>query len=301
MKFGKLSNIDHVDFTLPPDPIRTKELLKNLSDSQSIELYFGCPAWSCKEWIGKIYPKGSKPKEFLQLYAQHFNTIELNTTHYRIPDSTTIARWKSLVSETFKFCPKIPQQISHRNDFGASFQTVQQFYEAVAPLEENLGTTFMQLSPYFNPTKMSSLEKFIKSFPKELPLAIEFRHEDWFNEGGLEVFELLASENIGTVITDVAGRRDVLHQQLTTKIATIRFVGNELHVTDYSRIDAWANLLKNWTSQGLQHIYFFLHEPEDILCPELAVYFVRKMNEALELKLSAPKLLPKIVQGSLFS
>jgi uncharacterized protein YecE (DUF72 family) len=105
---------------------------------------------------------------------------------------------------------------------------------------------------------------------------------------------------ISTVITDVAGRRDVLHQRLTTSIAMIRFVGNGLHPTDYSRVDDWIDRCLQWLDAGLQTLYFFVHEPDNKFSPELVKYFIQHLNEKGDFSLTMPRISPQPVQGSLF-
>jgi len=136
------------------------------------------------------------------------------------------------------------------------------------------------------------LEHFITNFPKHIPLAIELRHESWFNNevAFLSVFDLFERNNITTIITDVAGRRDVLHQRLTTNSVLIRFVGNNLHSTDYERIDEWVNRLKVWFENGLNSVYFFTHEPDNLLAPELARYLFEKVEENCDATTRGPDL-----------
>ena len=94
----------------------------------------------------------------------------------------------------------------------------------------------------------------------------------------LLLLDLLAEHNAGTVITDVAGRRDVLHLGLSSHCAMIRFVGNSLHPTDYLRIDRWLDLLVQWMSEGLREIYFFSHQPDNILSPEICIYLIEQLE-----------------------
>lgn len=281
MEFGKLKDISTVDFQLPDDPEGTKRFLKSLprSDKKPV-IYIGCTGWSMKEWVGKIYPKGAKPVDFLKYYAEQFNTIELNTTHYRIPTDDTVANWKAGTTDDFRFCPKIPQIISHSSDLGYESGNVQAFCQSIGLLKEKLGCCFLQLPPFFGSNKLNLLEHFIKDFPQHLPLAIELRHESWFNEKSSfeAVFELFENYNISPVITDVAGRRDVLHLRLTTNTVLIRFVGNNLHPTDFQRIDQWVGRIKTWLENGLSTIYFFAHEPENLLAPDLAFYLFKQIE-----------------------
>ncbi len=99
---------------------------------------------------------------------------------------------------------------------------------------------------------------------------------------------MLEQYHVSTVITDVAGRRDVLHQRLTTPSVIIRFVGNDLHETDFSRIDEWVEKLKTWFALGLHEVYFFTHEPDNIHAPRLAKYLHDKIKGSFEAIVRGP-------------
>ena len=290
MKFGKLTDISGVDFTLPEDHPQTTAVLAKAVDPFE-QLYFGCPAWGCKDWVGKIYPPKTKQTDFLNYYAKQFTTIELNTTHYRIPTEEMVLKWNEKVGANFRFCPKIPQSISH---FGGNLRNVDhlvdQFAVSINLMDRYLGICFMQLPPHFSAKYAQNLIQFINNFP--LPLSIEFRHPDWFSdiEEAEEVYKVMEEKQVATVITDVAGRRDVCHMRLTSSTAVIRYVGNDLHPTDFSRLDGWMDRLSSWRDQGLKAVYFFLHEPDDVHCPELAQEFIAKVNDCLKLGLKKIRL-----------
>lgn len=283
MKFGKLADISQVNFSLPEDPASTKAILANLSESKQANLYIGCTGWSMKEWVGHVYPKTAKAKDYLKHYAQQFNTIEHNTTHYRIPNFETVQKWRTESTADFKFCPKIPQAISHSSDMGLNDGKLKAFCESIQQLEEKMGCCFMQLPPYFGADRLKKLAVFLENFPTHIPLAVEVRHESWFNNSEVtqSLASLLLERNHAFVITDVAGRRDVLHQQLTNSTAMIRFVGNNLVPSDYSRIDEWVLKLKDWFARGIRDVYFFTHEPDNLQAPELAKYLVEKAIEVI--------------------
>lgn len=304
MKFGKLDNVDQVDFTLPVDPEGTTRFLAQLSPIENPNIYFGCTGWSMKEWIGSVYPTGTKTKEYLHYYSRQFNTIEFNTTHYRIPDPDTVTRWKEESDKDFRFCPKIPQNISHRNDLSIGSGLITQFCDNISGLDEKLGCCFMQLPPYFGYDRIKILERFLESFPEIIPLAIEVRHQSWFEkvEHIEALAQLLEKYNRSTCITDVAGRRDVLHQRLTNTTAMIRFVGNGLHPTDYTRIDDWVIKIDEWLKAGINEIYFFAHEPDNVLSPKLCAYLSSQINEKTNYEVEVPNLeaKPRNNQISLF-
>jgi uncharacterized protein YecE (DUF72 family) len=303
MKFGKLENVDGVDFTMPKDPKRTTELLASLPALKGKpKVYFGCTGWSMKEWVGDYYPKGTKTANYLDEYAKQFNTIELNTTHYRIPKADLIERWVEKTPKNFRFSPKIPQSISHSNELGLNNGYIEMFAEVIQLMGERLGVSFMQLPPSFGPQKLPILEQFFQRFPlKQVPLALEVRHDDWLKDktAAKELWDLAQQYKVSTVMSDVAGRRDALHMELTTPVAMIRFVGNDLHPTDYKRVDAWVERLKYWFDQGLETVYFFHHQPDNILAPDMTEYFVRQINAVCDLNLRVPEKY-KDAQMSLF-
>ena len=107
------------------------------------------------------------------------------------------------------------------------------------------------------------------------------------------------SNKITTIITDTAGRRDLLHMNLTTPKAFIRFVGAN-HKTDYSRIDEWVNRLINWKNNGVEEISFFLHQNIEIESVKLAAYLIKKINQQLTTTYKAPNTLEDSQQMSLF-
>ena len=292
MEFGKVTDITDLDFSLPEDRQETAFLLRGVTDGQKNlpHIYIGCTGWAMKEWVGWVYPKGCKSTEYLHYYSRQFNTIEMNTTHYRIPTASDVEKWRRESADDFRFAPKMLQTVSHSKTLGYGTGLTTQFCEAIQGLEEKLGICFMQMPPHFQFSDLGIFEKYISKFPKNIPLAVELRHEAWFsNEKQFKtVFDMLENYGISTVITDVAGRRDVLHQRLTTPTAVVRFVGNDLHSTDYSRIDEWVVRLKSWFEQGLKEVYFFTHEPDNLKAPTLAKYLHDKINESFAAVLRGP-------------
>jgi uncharacterized protein YecE (DUF72 family) len=131
---------------------------------------------------------------------------------------------------------------------------------------------------------------FLNSWDRKLPLHIEMRHPGWFetNTSADDLYKLLRKLKIGTVITDVTGRRDVLHRCLTTRTAFIRFDAHDLDPTDFTRIDEWAQRIKTWIDAGLEQVYFFPHTLAKYLNPELSNYFIERMDDlcGLDLKLA---------------
>ena len=177
------------------------------------------------------------------------------------------------------------------------------FCEAILQLDNNLGISFLQLSPYFQPRQRRNLELFLKRLPQKMPVAVEFRHADWFQNQNFwqDTIKMLRELEVATVITDVAGRRDVLHQTLSQSTLVLRFVGNGLHKTDYLRADEWVSKIAEWRNKGLQNAFVYIHcGGTNDFAPELTHYWISKINEKCATSVALPKILPRVVQGSLF-
>jgi uncharacterized protein YecE (DUF72 family) len=306
MDFGRLPTLNGLDLSLPPDdPATLRVLRRTARQGTSPIIRLGAPTFANKPWLGSYYPAGTKDANLLQFYSRLFPTLELNSTHYGLPDASTIARWRQLTPPSFRFCPKLPQQISH--DFGLGPMAdplVREFGQWLLLLGDRVGHPFLQLPPTFGPTQFPSLERFIsiyKDAAPEMPLAVELRHPLWFSsqQARDSVFSMLEAMGITAVISDVAGRRDVLHLRLTTAVAFIRFNAHNLHPTDYTRIDAWVERLTNWYSEGLQELYFFVHQPDIRHTPVLLQYLTEQLNTRLGLRLPIPRPIQP-VQGRLF-
>lgn len=304
MDFGRVDFIQAIRFELPPDALGTVRVLEAAGQVAYLkpQVYVGCPTWNNKPWLGSYYPARAKAGDQLEFYSKQFNTIELNTTHYRIPDAETVNRWRDTVTPNFTFCPKLPQVISHELQLNNSEALTQNFCGSLKGLGEHLGYSFLQLPPTFGPSQLDTLLRYLDNFPRGFPLALELRDEEWFRQYSPTeaLWSLLESYNLATVITDVAGRRDVLHMRLTNATAFVRFVGYGLHPSDYTRIDDWVARLKSWFDLGLQKLYFFIHQQDINHAPVLISYFLDKLNQTCGIALDKPKVIPQPVQGRLF-
>ncbi|MFY0255879.1 DUF72 domain-containing protein [Chitinophaga sp. 30R24] len=293
MDFGRVppDELPDIDFKLPAEPIYNKKVLNGKREKQPL-VYVGCAKWGRKEWIGKIYPKGTREADFLREYIHHYNSIELNATHYRIYGPDTIAKWDAQAQgQDFKFCPKVPQSISHFSNLVNAGDRTTAFLEGVLAFGQHLGPIFLQLSDKFGPAKRAYLYEYLASLPLDLQFFLEVRHPQWFEDEAIriELFEKLRELKVGAVITDTAGRRDVAHMHLTVPKIFIRFVGNSLHPTDYTRIDDWTNRIRYWLDKGLQEVYFFMHMHNEATSPELTVYLADKLEAVCGLHIKKPQ------------
>lgn len=284
MEFGKLSNVDQVDFTLPSDPERNKQILSQ-SVRSDLEIYLGGAKWGRKDWVGKLYPTGTKAADYLTHYGKHFNSIELNATHYNMFGNDLVSKWAGMVGNDFKFCPKIHQLISHRYRLKNALAKTEEFLDIMAHFGEKLGTIFLQMHANFRNNKFEDLQEYLESFPKGFRLAVELRHEEWFDQ---PLFDLLERLEMPLIITDTAGERQLIHNRITCNEVFVRFVGNNMHPSDQTRINDWLDRIEVWKEQGLEKIWFFIHQHDELYTPELANYTAQKMNERFGTTLKVP-------------
>ncbi len=286
MQFGKVEYPEQIDFTLPEDHPDTSKVL-NKARTSDLSVYVGCAKWNRQDLKG-FYPRGTKDE--LEYYSRQFNSIELNATFYRIFGKDQFKKWYDKTPEGFRFFPKLVQNISHFKRLNDDVQPyVDEYLSSALHLKEKLGTIFLQMHGNFAPKNFDRVIKFIEKWPKEIKLAVEFRHTDWFNNEVIakELYNLLEENNVTNSITDTAGRRDLLHMRLTNDEAFIRYVGAN-HETDYSRLDDWIKRLKTWKDLGINHIHFFVHQNVEKESPLLSKYFITKLNEQLNTELSLP-------------
>ncbi|WP_262151972.1 DUF72 domain-containing protein [Chryseobacterium foetidum] len=287
MKFGQVEDPSKIDFTLPKDHSRTKEILKqNKKGLENISI--GCAKWNKTDLKG-FYPKGTKDE--LGYYSTQFNSIELNATFYGMPTSEQVLTWKEKTPADFKFFPKITNTVSHFRRLLNIDDVVTQFATAVLNFDEKLGMVFLQLHDNFKPKDYERLEQFVNKWPKEVPLAIELRNTEWFSDEEIfdKICQLFEDNNITNIIVDTAGRRDMLHMRLTTPTAFIRYVGAN-HESDYERLDDWLKHLTKWKKEGLQNLYFFVHQNLEKASPLLSAHLIEEMNKEWKTDIHIPKL-----------
>jgi len=291
MQFGKTDNPEEIDFTLPKDHADTKAVLSKSKLAKDFTVYVGCAKWN-KTDLKNFYPKGTKDE--LAYYSTQFNSIELNATFYKSPSKDQVETWKDKATADFKFFPKIPNTISHFKRLIGVETVTEEFCDAVVLFEEKLGMCFLQMHDNFKPKDIDRLDIFLKKFPKSIPLAVELRNEEWYLDKnvGDALHEILVKNKKTFVLVDTAARRDIMHMRLTSDKAFIRYVGAN-HESDYARLDDWVKRIKTWRKEGLNELYFFVHQNVELESPLLSAYFIEKMNKAFDLDIAVPQTLTK--------
>jgi len=258
--------------------------------------YIGCPMWGYKEWIGNFFPARTPAHDFLRIYSRKMNTVEGNTIFYALPSAETIARWRQETPSTFRFCPKVSRSISHQPNLEKSRDETLLFVERMRGLEPQLGPTFLQLPPSFNPSQLSQLEAFLNFWPTDVRLAVEVRHADFYKEPHASILNsLLAQHNVARVMMDTRPIRtgSAEEQQLlqarerkpnlplqittTTDFTMLRYIGHPRMEVNEPLLDGWAQQIGQWLKEGTT-VYAFCHCPFEKHSPEICAALHQRVD-----------------------
>ncbi|MDQ8185440.1 DUF72 domain-containing protein [Pelagicoccus sp. SDUM812002] len=275
--------------------------------SKHLPYFLGCPAWSNREWIGKVFRTGTDTNNLLREYSRVFNTVEANTLFYALPPMATVERWMAESADGFRFAPKFPKAISHERRLSGADEENKAFFKVLEALShgDKLGVSFLQLPPSFNINNLDTLREYLKSLPGDFPYAIEPRHISFYdgadNERRLD--DLLENQGIDKVVFDTRPlwssepdekerkARERKPQMPVRQIALgkhpiIRFVGKNKVEKNEIFIKEWASVINKWILEGKKP-YLFGHAGDDAFAPFVA----RRLH--LQLKRINP-LLPEL-------
>lgn len=296
MKFGQVDNPAEIDFVIPKDDPNSIKLLNKNKPKDKPQIFIGCAKWNRQD-LKNFYPRGTKDE--LAYYSTQFNSIEMNATFYRIFPREQVTTWKEKTPDGFKFFPKVPQLISHIKRLNEAEDLVEEYCDSIRCFEEKLGAVFLQMPDNFKPQHLERVIKFVEYWPKDIPLSVELRNTAWFSDESIakEIYQLFETNGVMNILTDTAGRRDLMHMRLTSPNAFIRWVGAN-HSTDYQRLDDWFDRIKSWIDAGLNNLYFFVHQNLEQESPFLSAQLIKQINEKLDYNLTIPK--AQSAQASLF-
>lgn len=262
---------------LPPldkDPLR-------VASSEPVTVILGAPVWGCVGWRGTLYPEKARVQDFLKHYSEALPAIELNATFYGIPTRERLEKWAEQTPPNFHFCPKVPRGVSHSNDLTTRLEVFDRFWKEFEVLGDRWGISFLQLPETFDTRSMKTLERVLQLKPEKASLAIEFRHPSWFDEHALipEAKGLLEFLGCSATISDTLAKRHTLHQSFLGREVMVRFLGTEDPVSDMERLEHWASRLEEISSEGVERVYFFVHQPHEEFAAETLARFSDRLAE----------------------
>ncbi len=216
--------------------------------------FIGTSGWHYDDWRNRFYPEKLPKAKWLEFYARHFPTVELNNSFYRLPSETAFANWRDLSPSSFTFAVKVSRFITHIKRLKNSEEAVENFIKRARILGEKLGPLLYQLPPNMHRND-ETLESFLYSLPEEMKHVIEFRHQSWLAE---EVFEILHKYRAGLCVFDMPSFTCPL--LATADFAYIRFHGSEDLYSSYYSDEALADWAKRIADLAINldtvYIYF---------------------------------------------
>jgi len=232
-----------------------------------MRFFVGTSGYSYKEWKGSFYPEKLPAKEMLSFYAQRFSTVEINNTFYRMPAPSVLESWATQVPENFRFVLKAPQSITHFQRLKDIEESTERFLQVASVLRERLGPLLFQLPPNFK-KDLPRLEGFLDVIPAGARVALEFRHESWFDD---EVFARLRAKSCALCVAD---SEDLPSPDL---VDTARWGMLRLRREEYSkeRLVEWMEKAK---SQNWDEAYVFFKHEDSGTAPKFATRFLELVH-----------------------
>ncbi len=222
-------------------------------------LFIGTSGWSYKHWKERFYPAGLPHGKWLEYYTDHFNTVELNASFYRLPKRTTVRNWHKRTPENFKFTVKGSRIITHLKKLKNCEEQLGLFYEVFEPLKDKLALVLYQLPPslHFAP---ELLDDFLESLPRHIEHVIEFRHQSWFND---ETYAVLERNNAHFCISDYPGKE--APSVCVGDVAYLRFHGyKKRYGGEYPRehLSEVAKKICGWIKEKRRVFAYFNNDAE---------------------------------------
>ena len=224
------------------------------------KIFIGTSGWSYTYWVGRFYAKGLSSKEQFEYYCQHFDTVEINNSFYRLPPRSVFESWYHNSPEKFLYAVKANRFITHMKKLNEPQEPIARLFNSIDALQEKLGPILFQLPPKWK-INVQRFANFLEALPEGHRYVFEFRDITWYNE---EIYQLLREYNAAFCIYELAGHMSPV--LITTDFVYLRLHGPTEHKYQGSYSDT---VLKEWTVQCID----WQQEKKDVY-----VYFDNDQN-----------------------
>ena len=223
-------------------------------------LYLGTQGFAFDDWVGPFYPHGSPRTSFLETYARHFSTVEIDSTFYAVPRGSVVDGWRARTPDGFRFAAKFPKSITHEMKLKGALPEAQHFVDTMQRLGDKLGVLTLQFAYDFGPESFGDLDAFLGALPAGPRYAVEVRNRRWLTP---DLGEMLSSHGAALVLQDLfyMPRMD----WTTADFSVIRWLGRRSDITRFDRIQIdrtkelhlWAHRVNRFLAEGLDLFGYF--------------------------------------------
>jgi len=206
-------------------------------------LYVGCSGWQYKHWRGDFYPAKMPVSRWLEYYASHFATVELNNSFYRLPAAQSFDMWRQRVPASFVYAVKASRYITHMKKLKEPAASIDLLFSRATHLKDALGPVLYQLPPRW-PLNIERFKTFLEALPSNFIHVVEFRDPTWYVT---DVFEALEKHGVSLCLHDMEGSETGLRR--VGPVVYLRFHGPAKYRGRYpeTRLEAAAA----WCAESL--------------------------------------------------
>lgn len=232
----------------------------------------GTQGFAFDDWVGPFYPAGTPKSAYLEAYAEHFSTVEIDSTFYGAPRPSVVEGWARRSPEGFTFSAKFPRLITHDKKLDRAAGDAHAFVATMQSLGEKLGVLTLQFAYDFTPDLHDRLEGFLGSLPRGPRYAVEVRNRGWLKP---ELGEMLSQYNVALVLQDLHYMPKL--DWITADFTVIRWLGRRKDIEQFDRIRidrsevlaSWAERVRTFLDDGLDvwgyfNNHFAGHSPASV-------------------------------------
>jgi uncharacterized protein YecE (DUF72 family) len=258
-----------------------------MTEKSTGTLHLGTQGFAFKDWVGPFYPEGTLQRKYLEEYTRHFTCVEIDSTFYGIPRTTTVNGWRKRTPRAFRFAAKFPKLITHEKKLDSALGDAEAFVGTMQALGKKLAVLILQFAYDFTPEYSDLLGEFLGNLPEGPRYAVEVRNRKWITP---EFGEMLSDRNVALVLQDLHYMPKL--DWITADFTVIRWLGRRKDIEVFDRIqidrtevlEKWAARVRTYLDDGVDVYGFFNnhfagHSPES----------VRMFAEILGIKIQPPE------------